>query len=104
MPEVRKRRIRQNGEHLKARILLQSLLLTLDDRLVLHEPLDETVQQRARDLGVFTLEVIQVGPEEVGATLGFRSHELTVAIFTGTGEIAFRRTLPRRGEQRLHGE
>src|SRR5262249_14360675 len=43
--EVRERRIREDRKRLEAWILLKSLLLPLDDRLVFHEPLDEAVKQ-----------------------------------------------------------
>src|SRR5690242_12177956 len=44
--EVHQRAVRQDGEHLEFRIVLERFLLSLNDRLVLHEALDEAVEQR----------------------------------------------------------
>src|SRR6185312_5332770 len=102
--EVYERPIRQDREHLEFRILIERLLLPLDDRLVLHEALYEAVEERARDRGVVTLIVIEVGPEEVGRPLGLGCHELTIAVLARAREIALLRSLPRGREERLHGE
>src|SRR4051812_18917760 len=101
---MREWRIRQNSQHLKGRILIEGRLLPLNDRLVLHETLDETVQKRAGDGVVRALEVVEVRPEEVRRTFSFRRHELAIAVFPRAREIARLRALAGGSEQRLHGE
>src|SRR6185312_16750067 len=43
--EMGERRVREDGQHLEAGIFVECLLLALDDRLVLHESLDEAGEQ-----------------------------------------------------------
>src|ERR1700743_3881132 len=45
VPEMRERRIRPDSQHLEVGIGFERALLLLDDRLVLHETLDETVEE-----------------------------------------------------------
>src|SRR5437016_11915596 len=102
--EVRERRVSQNRERPKARILLEGLLLALDDRLVLHEPFDEAVQERSGNGGVVTLEIVEVHPEEVRRSLGLRRHVLAVAILARILDFARLGALARRREHSLHIE
>src|SRR4029077_5011513 len=97
-PEVREGRIRQNRERLEAGVLIKGFLLALDDRLVLHEALDQALQERSRDGRVLTFEVVQVGPEKVRGALGLRRHVLAVAIFPGVLSLALLTALTGRCE------
>ena len=45
-PEMRERRVGNDRVHLEAGVGVEHLLLTLDDELVLHEPLHHAVAQR----------------------------------------------------------
>src|SRR5262249_7070633 len=87
-PEVCEGGVRQDRERLEARILLEGLLLALDDRFVLHEALDQAVEQRSGDGRVLPFEVVEVSPEKVGGALGLRRHVLTVAILACVLHIA----------------
>src|SRR5207248_1499582 len=102
--EVRERRVRQNRKRPKVRILLEGLLLVLDDRLVLHEPFDQAVQERSGNSGVVTLEIVEVHPEEVRRALGLRRHVLTVAIFARILDFALLGALTRGRKHGLHIE
>src|SRR4051812_5015886 len=58
--EMGQRPVRGDRKHLEARVLVERGLLTLDDLLVLHEAFDQARVQRARDVRVFALEVVEV--------------------------------------------
>src|SRR5262249_49785287 len=88
-PERGKGGVRPDSERLKAWVLLESLLLALDDRFVLHEALDQAVEQRSGDSRVLPFEVVEISPEKVGGALGLRCHVLTVAILACVVHVAF---------------
>src|SRR4029077_5571103 len=101
-PEVCEWSIRQNPKHLEPRIFFDGLLLALDDRLVLHKPFNQAVEQRSGNGRVITLEVVQIGPEKVRGAVGLRRHVLTVAVLPRVLDITFLRPLARGRERRLH--
>ena len=74
-------RVGHDREQLEVRIGVEHLLLAFDDRLVLHEALDQAVVQRQRDVvGSSHVEVVADSSRRSASCAGLRRHELAVAV------------------------